>query len=215
MIRSTALAAVVATAALAAPASASGCPYVTDPAGDTNSLFPMFWSPAIDIVAAGVQVDATTLTTMVEVDDLVPPGPLDATAYQVRFVIDGALYQASTVVYLTSGGVSGSVRASRYTEFLGGGRLATDTTAVRATATADYVNDRLRLTVPLSALPSGAAMPAGTVLTQVSVSAAEHPGTVATSDPVPAQLSAVPDVGIGGDSAWTPAPYVAGDPGCV
>lgn len=215
VIRSTALAAAVATVALAAPAAAAGCPYVTDPVGDTNVLSPVSWSPAIDLVAAGVQVDATTLTTMVEVDDLVPPGPLDSTAYRVNFVVGGALHHVYTIVHLTPGGVSGSVHVSPYTELPGGGRFSAGGDSVRATATADYAADRIRLTVPLSALPPGGAMPAGTVLSDFGVTATKQPGTVATNDPVPAQVPAVPDAGTGGDSAYATTPYVAGDPGCV
>src|SRR3712207_7262897 len=44
----------------ALPICASGCPYITDPAGDLSPVTLVFASPAVDIVAAGVQVDATT-----------------------------------------------------------------------------------------------------------------------------------------------------------
>src|SRR3712207_9012138 len=52
----------------ALPICASGCPYITDPVGDLSPVTLVFASPAVDIVAAGVQVDATTLTTVIEVD---------------------------------------------------------------------------------------------------------------------------------------------------
>ena len=137
--------ATLAVTALAAPASATVCPILTDPAGDGGWPLsaPVVHSPQLDILSADVATGATTLVAVLRLADLDGDnvGLLGVT-WRLGWRLDGAP-QGVEVRRAPNGRVTAT--------FVAGG------TPVPAAVAFDYGTDAITWTVPRTDVPGLAA----------------------------------------------------------